>query len=46
MVLWLREAHPQVTSVDTRNQESDHFLGAVNDMLGYRVLGRELVYER
>jgi len=46
MVLWLREEHPRVTFVDARNEESDHFLGAVNDMLGYRTLGRELVYER
>ena len=45
-LLWLRETEPQVTYVDTVHEESHHFMGALNDVLGYRVLGRELVHER
>jgi GNAT superfamily N-acetyltransferase len=45
-LLWLREVEPQVTYVDTVHEESDHFTAALNDVLAYRVLGRELVYER
>ncbi len=46
MLLWLRETEPQVTTVDAWNEESHQFMVAVNDMLGYRVLGRRLAYER
>jgi len=46
MLLWLREVEPQVISVDTWNEESNQFMVAINDMLGYRVLGSELAYER
>ena len=46
MLLWLRDAEPQVTTVDTVSAESNHFMTAVNDMLGYRVMGRELVFQR
>ena len=46
VLLWLRETEPQVTYVDTVHEESHHFTGALSDVLGYRVLGRRLVYER
>jgi RimJ/RimL family protein N-acetyltransferase len=46
MVLWLAEAEPQLTSVDTWNAESNEHMIAVNDALGYRVMGRELQYQR
>jgi GNAT superfamily N-acetyltransferase len=46
MLRWLSEAEPQVTSVDTWNAESnDHMIG-VNRVLGYRVMGRGLSYQR
>jgi GNAT superfamily N-acetyltransferase len=46
MNLWLREAQPQLASIDTWNAESnDHMIG-VNDALGYRVMGRELEFQK
>lgn len=46
MNLWLREAEPQLEQVDTWNAESnDHMIG-VNELLGYRIMGREIQYQR
>jgi GNAT superfamily N-acetyltransferase len=46
MLLWLAEDEPQLQTVDTWNAESnDHMIG-VNEELGYRVLGRTLVFQR
>jgi GNAT superfamily N-acetyltransferase len=46
MNLWLREVEPQLETIDTWNAESnDHMIG-VNELLGYRVLGREIEYQR
>ena len=39
---WLRDVEPQLESIDTWNAESnDHMIG-VNELLGYRVMGREI----
>jgi RimJ/RimL family protein N-acetyltransferase len=46
MVLWLAEDEPQVTSVDTWNAESNEHMISVNDALGYRVMGREIQFQR
>ena len=46
MVLWLAEVEPQVETVDTWNAESNTYMIAVNERLGYRVLGREMQYQR
>lgn len=46
MVLWLAEAEPQVATVDTWNAESNAQMIAVNDVLGYQVMGREIQYQR
>jgi GNAT superfamily N-acetyltransferase len=46
MVLWLAEAEPQVEVVDTWNAESNAHMIAVNERLGYRVMGREFQYQR
>lgn len=46
MVLWLAEAEPQVRTVDTWNAESNEHMIAVNDALGYRVMGRELQFQK
>ena len=46
MLLWLAEAEPELVTVDTWNAESnDHMIG-VNEALGYRVLGRELQFQK
>lgn len=46
MNLWLREAESQLETVDTWNAESnDHMIG-VNELLGYRVLGRQIEYQK
>jgi hypothetical protein len=46
MCLWLRESEPQLERIDTWNAESnDHMIG-VNELMGYRILGREIEYQR
>jgi GNAT superfamily N-acetyltransferase len=46
MLRWLSEAEPQLREIDTWNAESnDHMIG-VNEVLGYRVLGRVLDFQR
>jgi GNAT superfamily N-acetyltransferase len=42
MLLWLADAEPQLETVDTWNAESNDHMIAVNEALGYRVMGREL----
>jgi GNAT superfamily N-acetyltransferase len=46
MLLWLAEVEPQVKTVDTWNAESNDHMIAVNEVLGYRVMGRELQFQR
>jgi len=46
MVLWLAEAEPQLETVDTWNAESNAHMIGVNERLGYRVLGREMQFQR
>ncbi|MEI5676267.1 MULTISPECIES: GNAT family N-acetyltransferase [unclassified Nocardioides] len=45
MLRWLAEEHPRVETVDTWNAESNGRMIGVNELLGYRVLGRELVFQ-
>jgi len=46
MNLWLREAQPQIVEISTWNAESnDHMIG-VNEVIGYRVMGRELEFQK
>ncbi|KAA1429194.1 GNAT family N-acetyltransferase [Nocardioides antri] len=46
MLRWLAEEEPQLEQVDTYNAESnDHMIG-VNEVLGYRVMGRELAFQK
>ena len=46
MMRWLAEVEPQLETLDTWNAESnDHMIG-VNERLGYRVMGRELQFQR
>jgi GNAT superfamily N-acetyltransferase len=46
MLRWLVDAEPQLKTVDTWNAESNNFMISVNEKLGYRVLGRELQFQR
>ncbi|MDQ6934513.1 MAG: GNAT family N-acetyltransferase [Actinomycetota bacterium] len=46
MVRWLVEAEPEVTAIDTWNAESNDHMIAVNEALGYRVIGRALLFQR
>jgi GNAT superfamily N-acetyltransferase len=46
MLRWLREVEPQIEQIDTFNAESnDHMIG-VNEALGYRIMGRELEFQK
>jgi GNAT superfamily N-acetyltransferase len=46
MNLWLRDVQPQITEISTWNAESnDHMIG-VNEAIGYRVMGRELEFQK
>ena len=46
MLRWLEEVEPQLRTVDTWNTESNGPMIAVNERLGYRVLGRALEFQR
>ena len=46
MNLWLREAQPQLQTIDTWNAESNGHMIAVNELLGYRVMGRDLEFQK
>ncbi len=46
MLLWLAETEPQVETIDTWNTESNDHMIAVNELLGYRVMGRELQFQK
>jgi GNAT superfamily N-acetyltransferase len=46
MLDWLADTQPQITSIETWNAASnDHMIG-VNEILGYRVMGRAVAYQR
>ncbi len=46
MNLWLREVQPQIAEISTWNAESnDHMIG-VNEAIGYRIMGRELEFQK
>jgi hypothetical protein len=46
MLLWLAEVEPQLETVDTWNAESNDHMIEVNERLGYRVMGREVQFQR
>ncbi len=46
MLRWLAETEPGLATIDTWNMESNSFMIAVNETLGYEVLGRELEFQR
>lgn len=46
MLLWLAETEPRLETVDTWNTETNDHMIAVNEQLGYRILGRAVQYQR
>jgi hypothetical protein len=46
MLDWLAETQPKVASIETWNAESNDAMIGVNEMLGYRVEGRALRFQR
>ena len=46
MVRWLAEDEPQLETIDTWNAESNDHMVFVNELLGYRIMGRELDFQR
>ncbi|GCD89244.1 GNAT family N-acetyltransferase [Nocardioides sp. LS1] len=46
MLQWLREVEPQIEEIDTWNAESNSFMIDVNEMLGYRIVGRALAFQK
>ena len=46
MNLWLREVQPQLVEISTWNAESNDFMIGVNEAIGYRVMGRELEFQK
>lgn len=46
MLCWLSEAEPQVRTILTENAESNEHMIAVNDLLGFQVAGRQLLFQR
>jgi len=46
MVRWLRDAEPALQTITTDNAESNAHMIAVNERLGYRVLGRNREFQR
>jgi GNAT superfamily N-acetyltransferase len=46
MLDWLREREPQLRVLDTWNAASNEHMVAVNEALGYRVVGRAVMWQR
>lgn len=46
MLRRLRETEPQVITIDTWNAESNDFMIGVNEAMGYRAVGRALVFQK
>jgi GNAT superfamily N-acetyltransferase len=46
MLLWLHDEEPQLRRVLTENMESNGPMVAVNELLGQRVCGRQLLFQR
>ncbi len=45
MLLWLRDQEPELATIDTWNAKSNAHMIAVNETLGYRVLGESTYYQ-
>lgn len=46
MLRWLADVEPQLATIDTFNMESNDHMVGINERLGYRIMGRELQFQR
>jgi len=46
MLLWMREAEPALTQLDTWNAESNDHMIAINEQLNYHIVARALAYQK
>jgi len=46
MLRWLQSAEPQLRTISTWNSASNDHMIAINELLGYRVVGTGLGYQR
>jgi RimJ/RimL family protein N-acetyltransferase len=46
MMRWLRDVEPELRTIDTQNAASNAHMIAVNERLGYRVMGRSMEFQR
>lgn len=46
LLSYLREVEPQVRTYDTWNAESNDYMIAINDAMGFRVMGRALDFQK
>jgi GNAT superfamily N-acetyltransferase len=46
MMLWMAEEESQLDTIDTWNAESNGHMVGINERLGYRIIGRELQFQR
>lgn len=46
LLRWLAAAEPQLATIDTWNAESNQHMIAVNEAMGYRIIGRGITYQR
>lgn len=46
MLLWLREAEPALTQIDTWNAESNSHMIGINEQLGYQIVARGMSYQK
>jgi GNAT superfamily N-acetyltransferase len=46
MLLWLREEEPALAQVDTWNAESNNHMIGINEQLNYRIVVRDLSYQK
>jgi len=46
MLLWMRDAEPAVTQLDTWNAESNDHMIAINEQLNYHIVARSFAYQK
>jgi GNAT superfamily N-acetyltransferase len=46
LLRWLRDTEPQLATIDTWNAESNQHMIAVNEQLGYQIVGRTIAYQK
>jgi GNAT superfamily N-acetyltransferase len=46
MLLWLREAEPALSQIDTWNAESNNHMIGINEQLNYTIVARLLAYQK